>query len=133
MIRLGPILSVRSETTMIATPKHPMSAILKEMALTVLVDPGSVPSSEAKAAALLLSHVAWQRANGAGLAGTAYAPALADLQRARPAFWKELKSTDAERTIAELVAYKKRHHPHDLRKIVACASGNDKIRVEWTD
>lgn len=44
--------------------RKPMSAILKEMALTTLVDPEATPSSEAAAAALLLSHVAWQRANG---------------------------------------------------------------------
>lgn len=110
-----------------------MSAILKEMALTVLVHPESVPSSEAKAAALLLSHVAWQRANGHSFPERMYARALADMQKARPDLRNELTSSDAEGMIAELVAYKKRHHRRDLRKIVACGSFDNKVRVEWID
>ena len=118
---------------MIDVIKKDMSAILKEMALTILVDPEAVPTSEAAAAALLLSHVACQRANGDPIAGAGYAAALAEMERERPDFWKELKSTDAEGMIAELVAYKKRHYPRDLRKVVACGTLNDKVRVVCTD
>ena len=110
-----------------------MSAIFKEMALTTLVAPEETPSSEAAAAALLLSHVAWQRANGDEFADIAYLPALAEMQRARPAFWTELKSAEAAGLIAELVAYKRRHYPNDMRKVVACGTFNNKVRVEWTD
>jgi len=65
---------------MIDSVKKQMSAIFKEMALTTLVDPEAAPSSEAVAAALLLSHVAWQRANGDEFVDTAYALALAEMQ-----------------------------------------------------
>ena len=36
-------------------------------------------------------------------------------------------------TLVELVAYKRRHYPHDKRKVVACGAFDNKIRVEWTD
>ena len=103
---------------MIDVTRKQMSAILKEMALITLVVPGKTPSSEAAAAALLLSHVAWQRANGDQFPDTAYAPVLAEMHKAKPDFWKELKSTDAPKIVEELVAYKIRHYPHDRRKVV---------------
>jgi hypothetical protein len=118
---------------MINLARKQMSAILKEMALTILVDPEAMPSSEAAAAALLLSHVAWQRANGDKFAETAYSTVLVEMQKVRPGFWKELRSTDATELIAQLVAYKRRHYPHDMRKVVACGTFDNKVRVEWTD
>ena len=118
---------------MIDLARKQMSAIFKEMALTTLVDPEGTPSSEAAAAALLLSHVAWQRANGDELADTAYSPVLAEMQKASPGFWKELKSANAAGLIAELVAYKRRHYPYDMRKVLACGTFDNKVRVEWTD
>ena len=118
---------------MIDMGRKQMSVILKEMAMTTLVDPEGTPSSEAVAATLLLSHVAWQRANGDEFTNTAYSSALAQMQKAKPDLWKELKSEDAAGLIAELVAYKRRHYPHDKRKVVACGAFDNKIRVEWTD
>jgi hypothetical protein len=118
---------------MVAPARKQMSAIFKEMALTTLLDPDSMPSSEAAAAALLLSHVAWQRANGDQIADTAYSAALAEMQEARPGFWTELKSTDVAGLIAGLVAYKRRYYPQDRRKVVACGTFDNKVRVEWTD
>ena len=94
---------------MINSTRKQMSAILKEMALTALVVPEAVPSSEAAAAALLLAHVAWQRANGDTFPDTAYASALAEMHKAKPDMWKELKSADAPKIVEALVAYKKRH------------------------
>jgi hypothetical protein len=110
-----------------------MSAILKEMALTTLVNPLSMPSSEAAAAALLMSHVAWQRANGDDFADSAYEAALAEMQLERPSLWREMKSSDIGTLIAALVAYKKRHYPSDGRRVVACGVHEGKIRVEWTE
>ena len=110
-----------------------LSAIMKEMALTTLVAPEAIPSSEAAAAALLLSHVAWQRANGDQFPDTAYGDALAEMQRARPSFWKEMKCTDPRKTITDLVAYKKQHYPNDKRKVVGCGVCDGKVRVEWTE
>jgi len=118
---------------MIDVVRKQMSVILKEMALTTLVDPEGTPSSEAAAVALLLSHVAWQRANGDEFADTAYSMPMAEMQKAKSDLWKELKSADASGLIAALVAYKWRHYPHDKRKVVACGTFDNKIRVEWTD
>ena len=110
-----------------------MSAVMKDMALTTLVAPEAVPSSEAAAAALLLSHVAWQRANGDDFPDTAYGDALAEMQRAKPDFWQEMKCADPRKMIAELVVYKKQHYPSDKRKVVACGVSDGKVRVEWTE
>jgi len=110
-----------------------MSAIMKSMALTALVDPDAAPSSEAAAAALLLSHVAWQLANGDQLPDTAYADALAEMERSRPDFWKEMKSANPRKIIANLVVYKKRHYPDDRRRVVGCGISDGKVRVEWTE
>ena len=110
-----------------------MSAILKEMALTVLDSPESVPSSEAASAALLLSHVAWQRANGDEITLAMYRSALAEMQKSRPGLWKELKSADPEALIAELVNFKNQNYPHDKRRVVACGTYNNKVRAEWTE
>ena len=110
-----------------------MSEILKEMALITLVRPQVIPSSQAASAALLLSHVAWNRANGDEIADAAYRSVLADMEDSKPDFWKELKSNDPDAIIVELIAYKKRHYPQDSRKVVACSTINDKLRVEWID
>ena len=110
-----------------------MSEILKEMALTTLVDPEATPSAEAAASALLLSHVAWQRANGDEFADSAYSLVLAEMQKERPGLWKELKSANTVGLIAELVAYKRRHYPFDMRKVILCGTSNGKVRVEWAE
>ena len=118
---------------MVAAARKQMSVILKEMALTLFADADAIPSSEAVAAALLLAHVAWQRANGDDFPDTAYGAALIEMERERPTLWHELKSPDAATLVADLVAYKKSRYPGDRRKVVACGAYDNKVRVEWTD
>lgn len=118
---------------MINLTRKEMSAILKEMALTTLVNPHAIPSSEAAAAALLLSHVAWQRANGDIFVDSAYEAALAEIQGERPDLWREFRSPDASKLISDLVVYKQRHYPSDKRRVVACRVHDGKIRVEWNE
>lgn len=113
--------------------RKPMSAILKEMAFTVLTVPEGDVSPEAAAAALLLSHVAWQRANGDQFPDSAYAPALASMRRSNPYIGKEMKYRDSSKIIAELVAYKIQHHPNDKRRVFVCEVLDDKVHVEWTE
>jgi hypothetical protein len=110
-----------------------MSEILKEMALATLVRPEVTPSSEAASAALLLSHVAWNRANGEEIADAAYRSVLADMEVSKPDFWEELKSNDPDAIILELIAYKKRHYPHDSRAVLGCSRVGCKVPVEWID
>ena len=118
---------------MINLTRKEMSAILKEMALTTLVNPHAIPSSEAAAAALLLSHVAWQRANGVAIADSDCDAALAEIQDERPDLWREFRTADASTLIEDLVVYKQRHYPGDGRRVVACILKTDKVRVEWTE
>jgi hypothetical protein len=110
-----------------------MSEILKQMAMTVLVRPEATPSSEASSAALLFSHVAWNRANGDEIADATYKSVLSDMEISKPDFWKELKSNDPEDIILELIAHKNRHYPHDSRIVLGCSTIGDKVRVEWID
>ena len=118
---------------MIDATRKQMSAILKEMALTCLANPKVDPTLEAAAAALLLSHVAWQRANGDEFQNSAYAGTLAEMQRARPEMWKEMKSPDPKKLVSMLEMFKKSHYPNDRRKVVSCGIFDNKFRVEWTE
>ncbi len=110
-----------------------MSAIFKEMAQTMLCDSDVAPSPEAVGAALLLTHVAWQRANGDEVPETSYAPVMANIQAANPKLWEELKSSNTATLIAKLMTYKRRHYPHDRRKVIVCGTVGKKVHVEWTD
>lgn len=118
---------------MINLTRKEMSAILKEMALTMLVNPHAIPSTEAAAAALLLSHIAWNRANGVAIAESDCEAALAEIQGERPDLWREFRSPDASRLISDLLVYKRCHYPRDNRRITACILHPDKVRVEWTE
>jgi len=66
--------------------RRPMSEILKEIALTILLRPEAVPSSEAAGAALLLSHVAWNRANGEEFTDHMYRGVIEEMENSRPDF-----------------------------------------------
>ncbi len=49
-----------------------------------------------------------------------------------PALWNELKSSDIDAMIDELVEYKKTHYPDDRRRILTCGgTPHGTIRVEW--
>ena len=80
------------------------------MACTVLRQPEAQPSSEAAHAALLLAHVAWNRAAGFGTPD--YRPILREFETSNPSLWNELTSSDAEVLIAALARYKQVHHLH---------------------
>ena len=113
--------------------RRPLSEIIKEMSCSVLTQPGAVPVSEAAHAALLLAHVAWNRAEALVLAGADYRSMLGEFERSNRHLWDELKSSDAESLIAELVEYKQVYYPNDHRQIVVCGMRGDNVRVEWID
>jgi hypothetical protein len=104
-----------------------------EMSCTVLSQPEAVPSSEAAHAALLFAHVAWNRAAAPGERGPDYRPMLREFEVSNQHLWKELKSSDAEALITELVAYKQGHHPNDRRRVVVCGMRSDNVHVEWIE
>lgn len=109
-----------------------MAEILKEMALTLLKDPDAIPSSEAGHAALLLSHVAWNRAIGEAFTDTACKAILKEFEKSRPTFWCELATEDWKAMVEGLIDYKKRHYPDETRVVVVCGIRDPGVvRVEW--
>jgi hypothetical protein len=111
--------------------KNPLSAILKDMAFTVLRQPEAVPSSEAAHAALLFAHVAWNRR--ADTRTPDYRPMLGEFEASNPDLWAELISTDPEVMIAQLAVYRERHHRNDHRYVVVCGMRDEQVHAEWTD
>lgn len=110
-----------------------LSEIIKEMACVILKDPAREPSSEAAHAALLMSHVAWNRANGVAVGQSEYSQVLRLLETSNPSFWSELRSSNTEALIAELAVYKEEHYRHDPRHVVVSGMRDDKVHVEWVE
>lgn len=110
-----------------------LSQIIKEMACVVLKNAGREPSSEAAHAALLMAHVAWNRANGMAAGQSTYREVLRQFEESNPALWSELRSPDTESLIAELVIYKEQHYRHDRRHLLVCGMRGDKVHVEWAE
>lgn len=109
-----------------------MSDIIKEMAMTLLVNP-SMPSSEAAHAALLFSHVAWNRSLGKELSDREYKAILKEIESSNSELWKEFKSKDQDEIISGLMYYKKENFPNDRREIMVCGMRDHKVHVEWVD
>lgn len=98
--------------------KRPLSAIIKEMAFGVLRRPEVPPSSEAAHAVLLFAHIAWNRR--ADSRTPDYHAMPGELEASNPKQWEELTSADPDELIAELTAYRERHHRSDERYLVVC-------------
>jgi hypothetical protein len=131
--RLRRIVSQTTNIRQKGLMRRPLSEIIKEMACTLLTDPGSVPSSEAAHVSLLLAHAAWERATRPRTRGPDYHPLLRQFESSNPNLWSELKSADAEALVVELTAYKQAHYSNDRRQIVVCGMRGDNVRVEWID
>src|SRR6185312_10990833 len=97
-----------------------MSEIMKEMSETLLREPDAAHSSEAAHVALMFANVAWNEAVGLGHAREGYRSAWEVIEAENPELWNEFKSTDVAAMLDELVAFKKKHYPHDLRRILTC-------------
>jgi hypothetical protein len=113
--------------------RRPLSAIIKEMASILLAYPERVPSSEAAHASLLFAHAAWARTTSPKEPPLEYARVLRHFQASKPGLWSELKSSDTEALITELVAYKQAHFRDDHRQIVVCGMRGDNVHVQWFD
>ena len=111
-----------------------MSKVLLALAERLLAKPSDQTNSEGFAAALLLAHVAWNRAVdplGGDQVGH-YRKVLAALQAENPKCLQELKSADCEAMIQELVGLKRALYPADDRIIRLCGlTPQQTVRVEW--
>jgi hypothetical protein len=112
-------------------PARKLSEVLKEMAGTLLRDPGAVPPSEAAHVALLFATVAWNESVGLGHAREGYRNVWETIKAENPALWDEFKSSDIDALIDELTRYKQAHYPDDRRRILTCGIPDGKVRVEW--
>lgn len=108
-----------------------MSQMLKQMAMTVLKAPASVPSTEAAHTALLLAHVAWNRAVGETFTDLECKRILRKFEKSRRSLWIELRSRDWKALIGELIEYKNKNFPDDKRIVVICGMRDGKVHVEW--
>jgi hypothetical protein len=111
-----------------------MSEIILGLAEQVLVQPTEKSTREAVAAALLLAHVAWNRAVdplGGDQVGY-YRKVLGALEAENPKCLRELKSTDCEAVIQDLVKLKSTRYPKDDRIIRVCGiTPENSVHVEW--
>ena len=111
-----------------------MSKVILGLAEKVLAQPSEKTSSEGAAAALLLAHVAWNRAVdplGGDQIGY-YREVLAAFQAENPKCLRELKSTDCEALIQELTKLKLALYPTDDRIIRLCGlTERQTVHVEW--
>ena len=111
-----------------------MSKLILGLAERVLAQPPEMASREGAAAALLLAHVAWNRAVdplGGDQVGH-YRKILRALEAENPKCLRELKSTDCEALIQELVKIKSTRYPKDDRFIRVCGlTPENNVHVEW--
>jgi hypothetical protein len=111
-----------------------MSKLILALAEQVLVQPTEKTSREAVAAALLLAHVAWNRAVdplGGDQIGY-YRKVLGALEAENPKCLRELKATDCEALLQDLVKLKVTRYPKDDRIIRVCGiTAENNVHVEW--
>jgi hypothetical protein len=111
-----------------------MSKVLRDLAERLLAQPAEKTSGEGAAAALLLAHVAWNRAVdpvGGDQVGH-YRKGLFALKAENPRCLQELNSTDCEAMIQELADLKRALYPDDHRISRLCAlTPQQTVRVEW--
>ena len=107
-----------------------MSDIMMEMSERILRNPAAM-SAEAAHIALFFANVAWNESVGLDHARESYRSMWEQIETSNPNLWSELKSTDINAMIDELVQYKQDHYPDDRRRILACGIPEGNIRVEW--
>jgi hypothetical protein len=113
-----------------ASPRK-LSEIMMEMAEALLRNPGGVPSSEAAHVALFFANLAWNESVGLDHAREGYRNVWETIEAENPALWDELKTSDIDALIDELVRHKQAHYPDDRRRILTCGIPDGKVRVEW--
>lgn len=112
-------------------PPRKISQILEEMSQPLLREPES-SSSEADHVALFLANAAWNESVGLDYERDSFRNVWEAIEAEKPDLWNELKSDDVDGMIDELVEYKKKHYPKDLRRILTCGSTpHGTLRVEW--
>lgn len=111
-----------------------LSEIIKEMAQQILKEPDDPASEPAAVASLMLAGVAWNYANGDKASRDQHRVLIDGIDWDSVTPWAELRTSDTEKLISELVDYKRAHYPNDLRRIVSTElSPEGNVRVQWTE
>ncbi|MBD3337454.1 MAG: hypothetical protein GF355_18220 [Candidatus Eisenbacteria bacterium] len=114
------------------TTGRKLSEIIKEMALRLMKDPDADFSEPAIVAALMLAGAAWNSAIGDDAMREDHRKMLDRIDWDDVTPWQELRGSDTERLIGELVDYKRAHHPNDMRRIVTMGlSPEGNVQVQW--
>jgi len=111
-----------------------LSELIKGMALSLLNDPGAIPSEPASQAVLMLASAAWNSAVGDTVLRDQHRRVIEQVDWSGVTPWAELRSDDTDQLIAELVEQKRERYPNDLRRIVATEmSPEGNVRVHWVE
>ena len=126
-------LKVRQEQGTQAPAEQKLSAIIEQMAMRLLKNPGAEASQPAIVASCALAVAAWNSALGDDIARRQHRAQIERLDWGAATPWAELRSDDTDQLIAELIEYKRELHAADRRHIVAFELTPDcSIRVHWT-
>ena len=127
-------LSARQAHLSPYNPEQKLSELIKDMAWSLLKDPGAIPSPRAAQAALTLATVAWNSAVGDTVLPDDYGKVIEQINRSGMTLWAELRCDDTDKLVAELVEQKRKRYPNDLRRIIASEmSPEGNIRVHWVE
>ena len=110
-----------------ASEPRKLSEMMKELAESLLRNPGHPASPEATVVALMFANIAWNEAVALVQDRQSYRSAWAKIEGQNPKLWSELKSNDVDAMIDELVEFKKRHYPDDHRRVLACGMLDGKV------
>jgi len=111
-----------------------LSELIKDMAWSLLKDPGAIPSPRAAQAALTLAVVAWNSTVGDTVSPDDYGKVIEQISRSGTTLWSELRCDDTGKLVAELAEQKRKRYPNDLRRIIASEmSPEGNIRVHWVE
>ena len=127
-------LPARQARLSIQHREQKLSELIKDMAWSLLKDPGAIPSPPAAQAALTLATVAWNSAVGDTVLPDDYGKVIEQINRRGTTFWAELRCDDIGKLVDELVEQKRKRYPNDFRRIIASEmrpEGN--IRVHWVE
>lgn len=127
-------LSVRPSSSSDNAADKKLSEIIKEMAQKILRDPESGSTEPATIAALMLAGAAWNSAIGDNVMREKHRELIDQIDWEGVTPWEELRNSDSEQLITQLVDYKRAHFPNDLRRVLATEmtpEGN--VRVHWDE
>ncbi len=111
--------------------RRSMSGIMEEMSRLLFREPDHIPTEQAACVAVFFATAAWNESVGLDHDREGYQHVWGNIEADHPGLWSELKSTDVDDMIDELIGYKQAHYGDDQRRILRCGIPDSRIRVEW--